>query len=433
MGYLLLCFEIDGPAMRIRLIAILLLGGLLLSASLPSAHAQSTTTWTVGPDEELTRITDALSEAEDGDRIVVRSGTYTESPIMITKQVHIIGEGDPIIDAQADNEALVIAADSVEVEGLTIENIAHSHIRDRAGIRVVDSRHVRVANNTLNNTFFGIYLAESRHITVENNTIRGEAERESRAANAIHMWNTDSTHVANNTVSGHRDGIYIEFAEGSTFENNTSTDNLRYGLHFMFSDHSSYEGNVFRRNGAGAAVMFSSHIVMRNNEFSHNWGPSIYGLLLKDMRDSVIEDNRFYRNTTGIYAEGSSRLEINGNHLERNGWGVRVLSNCYDMTFTRNNFVGNTFDVTTNSRRNPNTFTENYWSKYDGYDLEGDGYGDVPHRPVRLFALIVERQPVAMTMLGSLFVDLLDIAERVLPVLTPETLVDERPLMREVE
>ena len=49
--------------------------------------------------------------------------------------------------------------------------------------------------------------------------------------------------------------------------------------------------------------------------------------------------------------------------------------------------------------------------------------------PVRLFAMLVSRHEGAILLLRSAFVDLLDQAERVLPVFTPETLVDATPLM----
>jgi nitrous oxidase accessory protein len=78
------------------------------------------------------------------------------------------------------------------------------------------------------------------------------------------------------------------------------------------------------------------------------------------------------------------------------------------------------------------TLKENYWDKYSGYDLNGDGFGDVPYRPVRLFSLIVERNPMALMLLRSMFVQILDLTERVMPTITPETLVDEKPLMRKV-
>jgi nitrous oxidase accessory protein len=105
------------------------------------------------------------------------------------------------------------------------------------------------------------------------------------------------------------------------------------------------------------------------------------------------------------------------------------MANSQDNLFSRNNFVGNSFDVATNSRRSYSTFDGNYWDAYRGYDLDRDGVGDVPFRPVRLFSLIVERNEPSIVLLRSLLVTLLDAAERVVPVLTPETLVDERPSM----
>ena len=63
-------------------------------------------------------------------------------------------------------------------------------------------------------------------------------------------------------------------------------------------------------------------------------------------------------------------------------------------------------------------------------DLDRDGVGDVPFRPVRLFALVVEQHGSALMLLRSPVVGILDAAERMLPVLTPDVLVDAHPLMR---
>jgi nitrous oxidase accessory protein len=54
----------------------------------------------------------------------------------------------------------------------------------------------------------------------------------------------------------------------------------------------------------------------------------------------------------------------------------------------------------------------------------------VPHRPVRLFALVVEQNEPLLVLLRSAIVSLLDRSERILPSLTPETLADTAPLMR---
>jgi nitrous oxidase accessory protein len=214
---------------------------------------------------------------------------------------------------------------------------------------------------------------------------------------------------------------------------NVSEGNLRYGLHFMYSDDCHYIGNVFRRNLAGVAVMYTKRVEMVENRFEDNWGSASYGLLLKEIADARIERNRFHRNTVGLLADGAARIVAADNEFVANGWAVKLMASTYDGRFERNEFVGNTFDVASNSGESSNRFAGNYFDAYRGYDLDRDGFGDVPHRPVRLFSVLVEQNAPAVILLRSLFVDLLDAAERVLPVLTPRTLVDERPAMRRLQ
>jgi nitrous oxidase accessory protein len=171
-------------------------------------------------------------------------------------------------------------------------------------------------------------------------------------------------------------------------------------------------------------------VLMEGNTFSDNWGAASYGLLLKEIRDSRIVGNTFRENTIGLYLEGSARNEVTGNTFQANGWAVRVLADAEGNRFAGNSFLGNSFDVSTNSRSNVSTFRGNFWDHYEGFDLDHDGYGDVPYHPVRLFALLVAQNEPALILLRSFFVDLVDAAERVLPVLTPETLRDDRPLMK---
>jgi nitrous oxidase accessory protein len=109
---------------------------------------------------------------------------------------------------------------------------------------------------------------------------------------------------------------------------------------------------------------------------------------------------------------------------------VRLLASTQDASFTGNSFVANTFDVSTNSRQSTTRFRENYWDAYRGYDLNHDGLGDVAFRPVRLFSLLVERNEPTLILLRSAVVSVLDLAERVLPSLTPEMLADPAPRMR---
>jgi nitrous oxidase accessory protein len=198
----------------------------------------------------------------------------------------------------------------------------------------------------------------------------------------------------------------------------------------MFSNRCDYTDNLFARNGAGVAVMFSDTVTMRRNRFEHNWGSAAYGLLLKELRDSRIEENQFSENTVGLWTEGTSRVLVSRNRFVANGWAIRVLGDATDNEFRENHFLANTFDVGTAPGRNSNLFEANYWDHYRGYDLNHDGYGDVPFQPVRLFSLMIQQHEPALILLHSFFIDLLDLAERVIPAFTDETLMDRRPLMR---
>jgi len=98
--------------------------------------------------------------------------------------------------------------------------------------------------------------------------------------------------------------------------------------------------------------------------------------------------------------------------------------------FSKNLFVGNTLDLATNSRSSFSAFDGNYWDRYQGYDLDHDGLGDVAHRPVSLFSVLAEQHDSILYLYRSPLIDLLDAAERLIPVLTPTDLVDPHPVMR---
>ena len=109
---------------------------------------------------------------------------------------------------------------------------------------------------------------------------------------------------------------------------------------------------------------------------------------------------------------------------------MRVQSSCADNTITHNNYIGNSFDVATNGRIQMNNFTGNYWDKYEGYDLNKDGYGDIQFLPVSLYSMVVEKIPSASLLLRSFMVTIMDKAERLIPGLTPVELKDSKPLMK---
>jgi nitrous oxidase accessory protein len=385
----------------------------------------------VAPGGEVPTVAAALRLARPGDTVLVTPGVYREPRLEVTVPVTIIGQGEAILDGGGAHEVLTLRADGVVVRNLTIRNVGSSMTEDRAGIRLDRVRGCVIADNHLLGTFFGIYAARSSDCVLSGNLVEGHAAAQTAAGNGIHLFSSRGFTVSGNRIRGHRDGIYLEFSGHAAILGNDSRDNFRYGLHFMYSDSCEYRHNAFTRNGAGVAVMYSRRVTMTGNRFEDNQGAAAYGLLLKEIKDSRIDGNVMARNTVGLFAEGVDRSEIAGNQFLGNGWAVRLMADATDNGFRRNRFEGNTFDVATNSSTSsPSTFSENYWDGYTGYDLNHDGFGDVPFRPVRLFSVLVEQNEPLIILSRSFLLDLLEAAERVAPVLTPETLIDSRPLMR---
>lgn len=404
--------------------ALLLIVVLLLTSSMFAK------TITVGKLSGIKTIRKALGLVNDGDTIRITEGIYREKGLVIKKQIVLTGINYPVIDGEHQYEVIAIRADAVVVEGLKVVNSGISSMDDFAGIKIYNSKKVIIRNNILANTFFGIYAQFGKYCIIENNRLIGSSKNEQQSGNGIHCWKSDSMQIKNNQIRGHRDGIYFEFVTNSIIHKNISEKNLRYGLHFMFSNNDSYIDNQFRNNGAGVAVMFSHHVTMLNNLFTQNWGDAAYGILLKEISDSRIEKNQFIENTVALFLEGANRIDVQKNSFKSNGWAMKIQASCMDITVSANNFLSNTFDVGTNGSLVLNKFRQNYWDKYEGYDLDKNNKGDIPYRPVSMYAVIVERNPTAMILFRSFMTALFDKTEKLIPSLTPENLKDDFPLMK---
>jgi len=384
----------------------------------------------VGSDQSITSLKMAVSIANDKDTILLNPGVYKEGNIAITKSIFVIGVGNPVLDGENKYEILTVSGKNITISGITFRNSGYSALNDYASIKVIDAYNITIENNAIFNAYFAIHVSNTSYAVIRRNTIAGSPKSEQLTGNGIHLWKSNHAFIDGNHVQGQRDGIYFEFVSLSTVQNNLSENNIRYGIHFMFSNDDGYFNNTFRKNGAGVAVMYSKRVNMEWNHFEQNWGGSAYGILLKDISDSYIQHNTFFKNTIGLHLEGTSRMEIRQNLFKENGWAIKVQASCEANSFHHNNFIGNSFDVGTNGTMVLNTFSNNYWDKYEGYDMNKDGVGDVAYHPVSMYSMIVEENPNSLILLRSFMVNLLDKAERAIPSLTPENLIDKKPMIK---
>ncbi len=409
------------------------------TASVVGAQGEGTVL-VVSPQGPYTTLADALAQAQDGDTIEVRGGTYT-GPVEVTKRVALVGKDWPVIDGGGQGSVVKLKAPGIVFTGFVIRNSGDSLDEENSGI-AVEAKDVRVENNRLEDTLFGIYLRKASGTVVRGNVIRSKDLPVPRRGDPVRVWYSNDVRIEDNLIERGRD-VVLWYSERLTVRGNTVTGG-RYGLHFMYSDDALIEGNRLMWNSVGAFLMYSRRLHLRRNLIAYNRGPSGYGIGLKDMDDAVIEENLFLDNRVGAFVDNSPReiestIFYRGNMFAYNDIGVTLLPSVRRNRFTENSFLENQeqVNISGGGLLEGNEWTidgrGNYWSDYAGYDADGDGLGDVPYQAERLFENLMDRHPHLRLFIYSPAVQAIEFAARAFPFVKPQPkLIDERPLMAPV-
>ncbi|HEY9855899.1 MAG TPA: nitrous oxide reductase family maturation protein NosD [Stenomitos sp.] len=372
-------------------------------------------------------LTEAIRAAKPGDTLRVMPGRYPEH-LVLDKPLALVGEGMPTVDGGGSGDVIFVKAPGCRISGLHVTGSGREVLSDTAAIKVESSEAI-VQDCLLDRCLYGLYLSAIQHSRFERNVIQGLAELPvGDRGDGIRLWNSSHNVIAGNRIEDTRDGIYFD---ASPF--NTVTDNairrVRYGLHYMYSDDNVFKGNRFTDTEAGSAVMFSRRITLVDNLFSGNRGYRAYGLLIKDVENSTVEDNEVSGNRTGIFLDGATQVRVARNWVVGNDLGLEVRGSTEGCLFTSNTIAGNTESVATPTGRGENTWQGNYWSDYHGYDLDGDGKGDTPHEAGSVFSYLTENFPPVRLFLMSPAIQALEFAERTFPLVDAPSIEDPAPAM----
>jgi nitrous oxidase accessory protein len=407
---------------------------LLITLCLAIAQPLCAHTIVVSPAGPITSISAAVRAAASTDIIEVHSGTYAEN-VVLDRSVGLFGIGKPVIRGLGYASVLTVAADHCIVQGFVIEHSGGMLVDENSGILLKSSNN-RIEDNELRDVLFGIYLLESDHNYIGGNIIRGRPLHDlGDRGSGIHIWNSSYNTLERNTIFETRDGMYLQNAYHSTIRDNRVHD-LRYGLHYMYSDDNDFEGNLFYNNVAGAAIMYSKRIRFRHNTFLHNRGFASYGILFQSDDNCVAEENIIADNVVGVFMETLQQSTFRRNLIAGNDTALKVFSSATDNLFEMNNVVENLSPIevigshTNNQWNGPGA--GNYWSDYEGFDLNGDGIGDVPYRIQNIFEHLEAEMPLLRLYLFSPAAQSLALAERGFPVLQKDEETDNKPLMRPI-
>ena len=376
----------------------------------------------------------ALEAASPGDTVVVTPGIYREN-LVINKPLTLLGEGRPHILGSGQGDVVLVLADDVEFRGFRVSGSGSRMMTSDAGVKILGAR-VRIHGSELVDNLFGIYLKACRQAEIEDNVIRGRPEDDIGMRGAgVHLFDALHNVVRGNAISYVRDGVYFDHADFNTVEHNDFS-HLRYGVHYMYCRDNRFLGNVFRDSMGGAAVMYTERVTFRGNQFLRNRkGYNAFGLLLKDCLDSVAERNAIVNNVRGIFLDNSHRNRFRNNLVAYNDVGVLLYASSLENRLGANDFVGNLATLHTVGRADAEWTPEgegNYYSEYSGYDLDGDGVGDTPHRLQDAFEYLRGNHPLLSLFLNSAAADALALAEKSFPLVPGSDEQDEAPRMRPV-
>ncbi|MGD8319025.1 MAG: nitrous oxide reductase family maturation protein NosD [Gemmatimonadota bacterium] len=381
-----------------------------------------------------TRLQALVDSVAPGSVLCLAAGRYV-GPLEIHKRLTVQGPADAILRSDGSGTTVRAVADSIVLSGFTVEGSGRRYDKMDAGV-YLRGRGVQARSLTVRDALFGIIVEQSDDVAVTDNHVLGLAGLPVGVrGDGIRLWEVRGSLVRGNHLEDSRD-ILVWYSPGNRIVHNT-VEHSRYGTHFMYSDDCVVEDADYHENIVGVFVMYSHGITLRNNRIAGNEVVDGMGLGVKESGNLVVEGNRFVRDRSCLYLDTSpfragDSVFVRGNTFAGCSAGVTFHSSERRNTFVDNVFMANQTQVAVEGRGTARevVWRGNYFDDYQGYDLDGDGVGDVAYELRSLSETLVARHPELAFLRGTVAFSLLDVAARVLPLLEPETLLtDPHPRM----
>lgn len=395
--------------------------------------------WQADPAQSLQQL---LDQAAAGDHIYLTDGRYSGN-FVVNKPLYISGSKNAILDGGGKGHGIELLTEDVTLDGLNIVNWGDDLTDQNAAIYSdKNSNRIILKNNHLEGDGFGIWLQGGEHCEIINNTVIGnENMRSADRGNGIQISNIKYTLVKDNNISKSRDGLYVISSTENTLENNTM-HHLRYGIHYMYSYNNKILNNYAYKTRAGYAMMNSRHLEIIGNRTEDSLD---YGFLINYVIKSTFEGNIIKnvwtpkkkkvlgRDGKGLFIYNSGYNIIKDNYIEHAEIGIHLTAGSEKVKISGNTFIDNQTQVKYVSNKIQEWSQEgtgNYWSNYHGWDMDGDGRGDVAFEPNDGVDKLFWKYPEAKILMDSPAVLLLRWVQQQFPVLKAPGVKDSNPLMK---
>ncbi|HLO61850.1 MAG TPA: nitrous oxide reductase family maturation protein NosD [Azonexus sp.] len=374
-----------------------------------------------------------LDTALPGSVLRLPAGTY-RGPGLIDKPLTVEGNGLVIVDGGGKGTVLTIKADHVTVRGLVLRGSGGSHDSIDGGI-MAEGNRLLIENNVVEDVLFGISLHKTNDSVVRGNRIRSRPVDPADRGDGLRLWYSTGNRIENNDIAQIRD-VTVSNAPRNRYTGNTIRDSRR-AFNFLFAHRSLVEGNLLDKNSTGIVALNSDGLIIRNNRILHAMDASGAGVALKETSAALVQDNEIVHCAHGIMADSPmnpiNRIVFINNTIAHNVTGVYFYGAKGGHIAINNTFKSNLWPVTIIGDGDPmnDIWWGNSWDTYEGFDLDGDGFGDRPHELHVWADRIWLETPKAAFFRNSPVLELLDFLERLAPFSAPSLVLrDTAPRMR---
>ena len=398
----------------------------------------------------LIRVTDtdaltlALSKAQNGDTLLLANGVYTGS-FRVTQSINLQGEVGATLDAQYQGSALIVTAAKVRIEGLNIRHWGKDlYYRDAGILLQQGADKVQIKENHFVGDGFGIYGEQIYAPEIVGNSISGNgAMYVLDRGDGIYLKQVVAPQIHKNQLIFVRDGVYLESVTRSRISENQFTK-LQYGIHYMYTQADEAWQNQAIAVDGGYALMNSTNIYLHHNRVTQ---ARDFGILLNITESSHVQANvasdihnpkgtvELGNEGKGIFIYAAQKNRIEDNEFSQSDTGISMAMGGEENRLWHNRIIANQTQV----KYVGDTQLEwsyqgqgNYWSEYQGWDLNLDGVGDLAHRPNDSLDKLFWLYPEAKLLMESPVVLLLRWVERQFQPQMTTGISDSFPLMQSV-
>lgn len=352
---------------------------------------------------------------------------YVDRPLTLEGPARVVGPGT--------GSVIIVGAPDVTLRDLEVTGSGIDATSGDAGV-LVGADHFLLERLTIVHTFLGIDLREADHGVIRGCDIVGREEGPiGTHGDGIRLWESDDNLVADNHLEHVRD-LVVWYSNSNRIIGN-HVEHSRYGAHLMHTEDNEVRGNRYDHDVVGVFVMYSTNIALVDNVVVGSDGAAGMGIGLKESDGLTLVGNRLLASTIGLYLDGTphrpdSHARIEDNLIAYDHVGVRFHGVNHGAVFANNELHENRVQVQVDGNVQATTvsFDGNRWSDYAGYDLDGDGRGDIAYAPQAFSRSIVDRRPAAAFFDGTPAAFLLDLLADAFPMWAPPpTLTDAHPRM----